>query len=43
MSTNTPDYDQAIKDAVEVINYAREEGETDLRQVREWIAALTQN
>lgn len=43
MSTNTPDYDQALKDAVEVIEFAREEGEGDLRQVREWIRALTQN
>ena len=43
MSTNTPDYDQALKDAVEVIEFAREEGESDLRQVREWIRALTQN
>lgn len=34
------EYNQAIDDAVEVINEAREEGEPDLRQVREWVNAL---
>ena len=34
------EYDRAIDDAIDVINAAREEGEGDLRQVREWIASL---
>ncbi|HFL0573131.1 hypothetical protein HXB02_06595 [Listeria monocytogenes] len=30
-------YDEAIADAVAIVNIARENGETDLRQVRSWI------
>ncbi|EDN9859042.1 hypothetical protein K5L52_000623 [Listeria monocytogenes] len=36
-------YAKGISDAINVVNIARESGETDLRQVRSWIESAKEN
>ena len=37
----TNDRSAVVSEALKIVNYARNTGETDLRQIREWISCLT--